>query len=194
MTLSVNDIEVLNTIYNKLSSNLKLSRKDRTVLSEFLYGLPSINKILTERFPLNDLFEVELYSVEQMRPHIQKWIRLFNRLPREISRFGIHAGWLDGQEDDSFWETNVVIEGEFIPTQQLSTRKDDGCLSIGIILKADGTATFKFADLRLAERFTDLYNFNGSWKEAYLLVAKTLQQGWPQTKFPLEFEQFLTKE
>lgn len=187
LTLSVRDIEILKNAKHKLNLRKRLSSDERDVLDNLLAGLPPSEILLNEKFPLDERFEIKIFDIEESWPQIEKWIDLFNSLPKETSFTGVHAMWID----DDFWKRNVIIEVSFIPTLAHSKRKDNK--SIYLSLKIDGTALFKFNLIKDAENFPELYQFNGSWKDAYLLVVKTLQQGWPQTKFPKEFEQFLKK-
>jgi len=184
--LTVQDIEILKKAQRKLFHHKRLSPDERYVLDSLLDSLPASETLLNEKFPLDEHFEIKIFDIEEMWPQLNKWIELFNSLP-----IGTHVGFIGVEDDRDFWRRNVIIEGTFIPSIVYSRRKKDQ--NILIYLKIDGTATFGFSKVKDAENFPDLYAFNGSWKEAYLLVIKTLQQGWPQTKFPTEFEQLLKK-
>jgi hypothetical protein len=191
LTLALKDIDALNKIQTKLYQKKRLSSEERYILDAFLQNLPSTSDLLKEKFPLDELFEIKLFDIKEMRLHMEKWINLFNALPKNANMHLPSAGWFDAEEDPLFWKRNVIIEAEFIPS--LAYSKKESFRTIGLNLKTDGTAYFVFDLLDDAKAFPELYQFNGSWKEAYLFVVKTLQQGWPQTKFPEEFEQFLKK-
>lgn len=193
LTLTVKDIEVLKKAQSKLYSGKRLSSDERSTLDNFLASLPSPATLLKEKFPLDENFEIKVFNIEEMWPHMKKWLDLFNSLPKNGDEYHPSAGWLDAEEDDTFWKRNVIIEAEFIPSLAFSKREDKGDRTIGIFLKTDGTAEFVFWQVRDAEQYPDLYSFKGSWKEAYLLTVKTLQQGWPQTKFPEELLPLLKK-
>jgi hypothetical protein len=126
-----------------------------------------------------------------MWPHLEKWVALFNNLPKNGNELSVHAGLISADDSVELVRKNIIMSGSFIPSIAYSRRRKGEIKNIGFDLKTDGTATFQFWRIEDAENFPDLYNFNGSWKDAYLLTIKTLQQGWPQTKFPTEFEQFL---
>jgi hypothetical protein len=60
-------------------------------------------------------------------------------------------------------------------------------------LKDDGSAKFWFPTFEDAEQYPELFNFRGTWKEAYLLLIETLKNGWPMEEFPDELKLFLKK-
>jgi hypothetical protein len=191
LTLSAKDIDALNKIQSKLYQKKRLSSEDRNVLDSFLQHLPSTSDLLKEKYPIDEQFEIKVFDVKEMLPHMEKWIALFNSLPKNGDDNHPSAGWFDGEEDPSFWKRNVIIEAEFIPSIGFSKRSN--FKTVGLNLKTDGTAFFVFDLLEDARTLPELYQFNGSWKDAYLLVVKTLKEGWPQTMFPKEFEQLLKK-
>lgn len=187
----MDDIATLNQIQTKVWQKKRLSLEDRNLLESFLRNLPTTSDLLKEKFPLEEKFEIKVFDTKEMWPHMEKWINLFNSLPKNGDEYHPSAGWFDAEQDDTFWKRNVIIEAEFIPSIAFSKRKH--FKTVGLNLKTDGTAFFNFDLVDDAKAFPELYQFNGSWKEAYLLAVRTLQQGWPQTKFPDEFEQFLKK-
>jgi hypothetical protein len=192
ITLTVQGIETLKRVQNKLYNRKRLSSDELNALDNFLTSLPPSESLLNEKFPLNESFEIKLFDIEEMWPQLDKWITLFNSLPKNGNPNYPHAGWIDAEEDKDFWSKNIIIEVAFIPSFAYSKRGKEENQVIGLNLKTDGSATFEFWFIEDAENFPELYNFKGSWNEAYLLVVKTLQQGWPQTEFPKEFEQFLS--
>ncbi|WP_144915182.1 hypothetical protein [Mucilaginibacter frigoritolerans] len=193
LTLTVQNAAILKKAQNKIYNQKCLTSKERDVLGNFLTSLPSCETLLNEKFPLSEEFEIKIFDIEAIWPQLQKWIALFKNLPKNGNTHYPNAGWIDAEEDKDFWRRNVIIKVAFVPSFQYSKKDEDENKIIGLNLKTDGTAQFEFWMIEDAENFPDLYNFNGSWKEAYLLTVKTLQQGWPQTKFPKEFEQFLKK-
>jgi|SRR6185312_1694301 len=193
LTLTVQDIEILKKAQHKLQNRKPLSSEEDHALDNFLTSLPPPETLLNKKFPLNENFEIKLFDIKQMWPQLEKWIGLFNSLPKNGNAHYSNAGWIDAEEDKDFWKRNVIIDVTFIPSFSYSKRCEGENRIVGLSLKTDGTAAFQFWIVEDAENFPELYNFKGSWREAYLLVVKTLQQGWPQTKFPKEFEQFLKK-
>ncbi len=193
LTLTVQDIEILNIAKNRLLSRKQLSSKELYVLSNFLEGLPKAETLLAEKFPLDKKFDIKVLDINQVWPHLERWLSLFNHLPKNgLSNFP-RAYWVDAEEDKCFWKKNVIIEAAFIPSLAYSKKNEARGQIVRLALKTDGTAIFRFSATEDAEAFPDLYLFDGSWKEAYILTVKTLRQGWPQTKFPKEFEPFLKK-
>ncbi len=191
LTLKIKDIEFLNNVQKKLISRKSLTSTQQDALSVFLAHLPATEKLLSERVSLDETFEIKILDMKEMWPHLNKWLDLFNSLPKNGHSHYPYACWLDADESPELTAKNVVIEVVFVPSLAYSKRDFDGDKTIDIHLKTDGTAAFALRTLEDTDNFPELYNFSGSWKEAYLLTVKTLQQGWPQTTFPKEFEQFL---
>jgi hypothetical protein len=193
LTLTVTDIATLKKAENKIHDRKPLNANERYALTNFLASLPSSETLLNEKFPLDETFEIKVFDIQEMWPHMEKWISLFNDLPKNGSKFYPNAGWLDAEESKDFWKTNVIIVASFIPSFAYSKRNKGENQIIAVNLKTDGTATFQFWTVEDAKDFPELYNFKGTWKEAYLLTVKTLMEGWPHTKFPEEFEPLLKK-
>ena len=193
LTLLVKDAQVLNEIKIKLINQHRLSSIQHNILSSFLSHLPPTETLLSEKFLLSDeAFEIKVFDIEEIWPHLHKWIDLFNKLPKNWSRYP-KAGWIDADKDGDVWARNAIIEIVFIPSLEYSKKNKKDNKIISLYLKTDGTAIFELYTIKDTENFPELYNFKGSWKEAYFLVVKTLQQGWPQTQFPVELKQFLKK-
>lgn len=191
LNLAVRDIAVLNAIADKIDHSKEITDDERQQLCIFLYGLPVTETLLQEKFPLEDEFEVNVFSIGEMKPHLEKWIQLFERLPNNGSSIYPSAGWVDGDNNPDFWRENRIIFASFIPSYKYSQLRDGLGLPLTLYLITDGTASVEIYTMEEAEMFPHLYKFKGSWKEAYLLVVKTLKEGWPQTKFPRELEQLL---
>lgn len=81
----------------------------------------------------------------------------------------------------------------FAPSYAYNSAKTAHDPAYEVQLKGDGTASFELPTLQDAQRYPELYNFRGSWKEAYLLLIETLKNGWPMEEFPEELQQFLKK-
>lgn len=183
----------MNQVQKKLTKSTPLTDEEDLALDAFLTNIPKAKQLLADKYPLDEQFEVQVFDFDAMIPHFDKWCNLFEALPKNGATHYPNAGWFDAREDKNFWKRGVVIEASFIPSLEFYRRGEKGNQIIGINLKVDGTATFEFWMIEDAEKFPELYNFRGSWKEAYLLTVKTLQEGWPQTKFPPELESLLKK-
>jgi len=193
VTLAVQDIATLNKIHAKIYEKKRLSPDDRSFLDLFLRGLPNAFNLLHEKCPLDEQFEVKVFDVKEMQPHFEKWIALFRGLPKNGNPDYPYAYLFDVEQNTRFWKTSVVIEVAFVPSFEFSKRYDKSSRTIELSLKVDGTASFDLYLISDIEQYPELYNFKGSWKEAYLLVVKTLKQGWPMEEFPDELKPFLKK-
>ncbi|MFA5987733.1 MAG: hypothetical protein WC797_03745 [Candidatus Paceibacterota bacterium] len=189
--LTVKNIEILNAIQNKSYQKVPLTDDERYALDDFLQNLPSTKDLFADRTPIDELFVVDLFDSDEMQMHLEKWVSLFQSLPKNGSNTYPSAGWIFPEEDCDFWKRKVIIEAEFLPSLTYSRKEENQ--AIGLNLKIDGTAVFNLILVEDVETFPELYNFKGTWMEAYLLTVKTLKEGWPQTKFPKELEQFLPK-
>lgn len=186
INLRIRDINILNDIRKALYKHQSLSIEQQDILSEFLLNLPKAVSLLKEKVPLNQTINVELLETDKISPVLKKWEALFNNLP----------GWdfcpicyiVDKDDLDALKE-NVLIIAIFSPSYSYNLiHKGEG---YEVWLKSDGTSQFKLPSLEDAELFPELYNFKGSWKEAYLLLIETLQKGWPMEEFPKELQKFL---
>jgi hypothetical protein len=193
LTLTVKDIEILKKAQSKIYLRKRLSSDERVILCNFLESLPLPETILNEKLPIDERFEIKLFDIEQMWPQLDKWLALFNNLPKNGSKLSVHAGWISADDSEELVRKNIIISGAFVPSLQYSKKAKGENKIIGFNLKTDGTAEFQFWRVEDAGNFPELYKFTGSWKEAYLLVVKTLQEGWPQTQFPEELLPLLKK-
>lgn len=191
LTLKIKDIELLNNIKTKLHLRKPLTSYQKDMLYIFLNDLPLTEKLISERVSFDETFEIKIVDIKELWPQLDKWLCLFNNLPKNGHSHYPYACWVDAEDSAELSRQNVIIEVVFMPSLDYSKRKFDGDKTVDIHLKTDGTAIFVLRTLEDVENFPELYNFKGSWKEAYVLLIKTLQQGWPQQKFPKEFEQFL---
>jgi hypothetical protein len=188
--LKIKDIESLNTIQQKLHSashlGKNLTKKEKEMLAAFLSGLPSANNLLSkdlgELTPFELSFEVKVWDLNPILPHLEQWRTLFSGFP---SRSGpVQAKIVDSIEEDNadVVKENVIIESYFAPSLAHSNKGR----YISIFLKTDGTARFLFDTIEDLNDFPELYNFKGSWKEAYLIVTEILNKGWIQDVPSLE--------
>lgn len=189
LTLSIKDIEILNNIYSKLACNQSLTLQERNELKTFLWGMPSTKLLLNEKVPLGEDFQLNVLDIKHTEPILEKWFSLFNGLSKLSEKFKVEAVWKYSNEDDTFWEKGILIEVKFMPASTFTQNEQDN--RIRLVLNADSTAFFEVLFVEQAKEFPELYNFKGSWENAYLLTLKALSKGWPRIGFPEKFEQFL---
>jgi hypothetical protein len=194
-TLKIKDIEILNEIRNHLDRNWSLSSDHLEHLTSFLAHLPPTKHLLSEKTSFDTELEIETMDISEVWPHLEKWIDLFNSLPKNGTRHYPSAGWINADEGDAvekLIQANIIIEVIFIPSFAYSKKEYEIERSFALHLKTDGTAIFVLKTLDDTANFPELYQFNASWKEAYILLVKTLHRGWPQTKFPEELKKLIS--
>lgn len=191
LILTLKEIVSLNEIKSKISNDKALSTAENQVLSNFFCALPKAKKILVNRPPDDRIAAVEVFDFEEIKPHLKRWIELFNNLPKNGGKQLPYA-WITISDDYESLKDDVIISVAFVPSIKVSHKRGLKRL-ININLKINGTASFTLNCRDDHRTFEELSNFTGSWRDAYLLTVKTLQQGWPQTKFPKEFEMLLRK-
>ncbi|MEO6523800.1 MAG: hypothetical protein ABIN91_19105 [Mucilaginibacter sp.] len=177
ITLALRNAKILNAAQSKFLNRSKLSSRERAALNTLLSSLSFQDNAIEEGL------EIIIFDINEMRLHLETWIKLFNSLPNNGDEFFPYASLYD-LSDTEYLNGNIGLVA-FIPTI-FHNEKDGLEKIINIHLRVDGTAAFAFNNPDDAQNFPTLFNFSGSWKEAYLLTVKTLQQGWPQTKFPEE--------
>lgn len=188
LTLKIRDIHTLNEIQKSLGEQQSLTEKQQNILSDFLIQLKTTNALLIERTPLIDQFEIDLWNMKIVQQHLEQWEGLFSQLP----------GWDYSPtcivyDEDAIEQLRkgIIMGVVFAPSMAYNTRRAKEGYEVH--LKDDGTATFWFPTFEDAEAYPDLYNFKGSWKEAYLLLIETLKKGWPMEEFPEELKPLLKK-
>ncbi len=187
LTLTIANINILNTIQIKLSKPQPLTKDEQKYLSCFLAQIPSSKELLLNNVPLDAQFEVNPWDSDKLEVDLEKWIKLFNGIP----------GWdycpfcrLVSNDDIEMLSKNVIVIVPFAPSMAYNTICQEG---YKVLLKDDGSAIFRLPALKDAEQYPELHNFKGTWKEAYLLLIETLKKGWPMEEFPEELQQFLKK-
>jgi hypothetical protein len=190
ITLTVSNVSRLNHLQSRLADNESISLEDKLYLSEFLSQLPSTNKLLAEKTPLEESLSVSLWDTLQIEAELEKWRQLFEKIP----------GWdycpcccVVDNDNLELLQQNVVMFAWFAPSYVYNSTRTTHDPAYEIWLKGDGTASFELPTLQDAEQYPELYNFKGSWKEAYYLLIETLKNGWPMEEFPEELQQFLKK-
>jgi hypothetical protein len=188
ITLTISEIDRLNSIQNLLSRNKSVSTEDKVYLAEFLNQIPTVQSLLADKTPLSEAFEICVWDMHQLEVSMEKWRKLFAKTPGwDYSSFC----YLVVQEDKTMLSKNVIAIAQFAPS--MAYNLDASKEGYEVWLKDDGTALFFLPTLADAEKYPELYNFKGSWKEAYLLLIETLKKGWPMEEFPDELKPFLKK-
>jgi hypothetical protein len=95
------------------------------------------------------------------------------------------------EEDKVMLSKNVIVITQFAPS--MSRNLDTSKRGFELWFKDDGMALFWLPTLEDAEKYSDLYNFKGSWKEAYMLLLETWKKGWPMEEFPEQLRLLLKK-
>lgn len=194
LTLLIKDIETLNIAQQKLNKNQHLTGQETECLIHLLNNLPSTAMILLEKLRFDEKINIDVCDLQLIDQDIDKWLQLFNKIPKLGGDHHPIALFADADEQPFYWKNKVIIEVSFVPSYMANRKKDRADKIICLLLKVDGTAIFQMTSFQLAEEYKDLFLFNGSWHEAYIMLIKVLKKGWPQTKFPAEFEQFLKSE
>jgi hypothetical protein len=190
ITLTISDFSRLEYLQLRLADNKSISTIDKIFLADFLLQLPSTNKLLLEKTPFDENLQVSLWDTSQIETGLENWRQLFERIP----------GWdycpccfLVDNENLALLRQNVVMFAWFAPSYVYNSTRTTHDPAYEIRLKGDGSASFELPTLKDAQQYPELYNFKGSWKEAYYLLIETLKKGWPMEEFPEELQQFLKK-
>ena len=188
LTLTISDVARLNSIQKHLVDDKPISNADRVYVAEILAQIPTVEAVLTNKISLDETFEVYAWDTEKLETNTEKWRKLFGQTP----------GWdytaycyLVVQEDRDMLNKNVIAIAQFAPS--MAHNLDTSKRGYEVWLKDDGSALFWLPTLQDAEKYPELYNFRGTWKEAYLLLIETLKKGWPMEEFPEELLPFLKK-
>lgn len=189
VTLTIQSIESLNLIRTKLIDQQALTLIEQNCLVELLGQLPSTKNLLAKKLRLQEPLQVSMWNMEKINILLKKWIELFENIP----------GYdycpcclpVSGKEDRNLLQNHVIMVAAFAPS--MSYNLDDNNDGYEVLLKENGTASFWLPTLKDAEQYPELYNFKGTWKEAYLLLIETLKKGWPMDEFPDELKSFLKK-
>lgn len=186
LTLTISNISYLQTIQSRLAKNKPISTVDKAFLAEFLAQLPTADTLMIDKIPLDKTFNVTFW--DHSKENLRCWVELFAQTP----------GWdytafcyMTAETDRDMLSKNVIAIAQFAPS--MSHNLDNKKRAYEVWLKDNGSAVFYLPTLEDAEKFPDMYNFKGTWKEAYLLLIETLKKGWPMEEFPEELQQFLKK-
>jgi hypothetical protein len=190
ITLTISNIDRLNSIQQLLVSQLSISKEDKLFLSTFLSQIPETANLLEDKISFDEKITIGLFNMSLIDCSLKKWQNLFGNLP----------GWdycpycfFVDNDLPGLLQKNIIIVACFAPSFSYNSHRSPDEKPYEVHLKDDGTATFYLPTLNDAKQYPELYNFNGTWKEAYLLLIETLKKGWPMEEFPEELQQFLKK-
>lgn len=190
LTLKIKDIQNLNEIKKSLSDKQPLTEKQQTNLIHFLSQLPQTENLFLEQTSLDEQFDARLWEVGKIDNHLDQWERLFGNLP----------GWdycpicaVVDNDNVEMLRKNVIMFAVFAPSYAYNCIRSSEERGYEVWLKDDGTAQFHVPTLTDAEAYPELYNFKGTWKEAYYILIETLKKGWPMEEFPEELLPLLKK-
>ncbi|WP_259071888.1 hypothetical protein HDF24_11450 [Mucilaginibacter sp. X4EP1] len=186
IALTISNIDRLNLIQKRLAQLRSISNEDKVFLSSFLAQIPEVHLFLKDKVPLD--YSLTVTAWDQQDEILQQWVTLFGNLPGwEYCPFSA----IVGSEDIELLKRSIVIIAFFAPSYTHNTNQAKEGYEVH--LKDDGTAIFLLPTLEDVEKYPELYNFKGTWKEAYLLLIETLKKGWPMEEFPEELKPFLKK-
>jgi hypothetical protein len=186
ITLTIKDIDLLKSTQKSLLDSRILTLEQQIHLSQFLSQIPTSENFLLDKIALDELIEVHVWDMDNLQGQLEKWRRLFGNIPG----YDYVSSWMVQQGEVDLLNKNVILTVDFAPSASYNASHLDGFY---IYLKDDGTARFQLPTLQDAEQYPELYNFKGTWKEAYLLLIETLKKGWRMEEFPEEFERLLKK-
>jgi hypothetical protein len=189
LTFTVTDIQRLNSIKTLLYNKQSLTTVEQEYLLDFLIQVPTPNTDLLKDIALDEPIEVRVWDVIKIDEVLKKWRMLLMTLPG--FDFAPFVEIIDQTSAPRLFHKNIILSGWFSPT--LAHNEFEGSEPFEIHLKDNGTASFWFPTFEDAEQYPELYNFKGSWKEAYLLLIETMKKGWPMEEFPKELLPLLKK-
>ena len=188
LTLTIRNIGRLNKLQKRLAENKPIAQIDKTYLSEFLSQIPPASSLLLGKKPLDLILDIPAW--DRHDDMLRLWLELLENLP----------GWnycpfafLVDNDNLDLLHQNVLIVAWFAPSYSYNCIRSSESRAYEVWLKDNGAAVFQLPTLEDAEKFPELYNFKGTWKEAYLLLIETLKKGWPMEEFPEELKPFLKK-
>ena len=189
LTLKFSNLVALNAIQKAIAAEQPLDKGQIATLSFFLQQLPTTEELLIEKTPLDEVFEVDLWIYQKVCDHIERWEALFSNIPGYDYAASCHYVRMD---NIPLLKERVVLNATFAPTMAYNLNEEN-FEGYEIHLKDDGTAVFWLPTLEDAQQYPELYNFKGTWKDAYYLLIETLKKGWPMEEFPEELLPLLKK-
>jgi len=188
ITLTTQNISFLKRIQGLLSLKKPLSAKEMTFLNKFLCQISVNQEVILDRTFIDECLKVSVWDINHLERILEKWKKLFNNIPGYD--FAPNC-YLLKHNTSELTRKQVIMVAAFAPSLSYNSIITNEAYEIH--LKEDGTGYFWFPTFEDAKKYPHLFNFNGSWKEAYLLLIETLKQGWPMEEFPKELQQFLKK-
>ncbi|QTE35869.1 hypothetical protein J3L18_22355 [Mucilaginibacter gossypii] len=193
ISLLITDIDQLIAINSKLLMGEALTPTDLQSLTSFLSNLPNVENLLTDNVALDLPLSILLWDTDKIDAILDQWEVLFKNIPSyNNSTLCIRTN----NKEAVLLNLNTLIVTMFSPSLSYAMDLENIAINHGgfeVHLKDDGSAKFNLPTLQDAEAYPELYNFKGSWKEAYYLLIETLKKGWPMEEFPEELQQFLKK-
>ena len=188
ITITIKETNTILAISKNLLDNRKLSGLQQTFLSNILSQILTAESTMIEESLPEDI-EILSSDRNESQNLLLQWRNLFNNIPG--FNFAPNC-YILTHDSNSLVYKNVVMIAAFAPS--MSYNKILSNEAYEVRFKDDGTARFWFPTFEDAEQYPKLFNFKGSWKEAYLLLIDTLKKGWPMEKFPEELQKFLPKD
>ncbi len=185
--LTISDIDYVNQIQINLAKGQTLTTDQADYLAQFLANIPA-SELLLAQMSTPELIEFSTWDKQKLDESLAEWEKLWLNIPG--FDFAPNCYILDNDSPELL-ARGFVMTALFAPS--LAYNMVNGKDAYHVMLKADGTATFEFPTFEDAQEYPELFNFKGSWKEAYYLLIETLKNGWPMEEFPPELQQFLKK-
>jgi hypothetical protein len=177
----------LNFLQNRLSKSCQISKVGEQFLSKTPTDVHSAESQFARKDSLTNAFY--FYALEEQAAILQNWFDLLNLAPgNSYARYRC----LVIAEYPLLFCNEIIIITRFSPSIAHHLNKAER--SCELWFKGDNTAIFWLPTLKDAETFPELYDFKGSWKEAYLLLLKVWQRNWPIEEFSEELLKFLLKK
>jgi hypothetical protein len=186
IALTISKIDLLNRINSKLTQEQILTKNERLYLLNFLSQLPTTQELLKNHIPTEGPIVIKTWETEKLEHTLQSWKILLDNIPG----YDYVSCWFVQQGERELLMQNIVMTLSFAPSMSYNHSNIN---PIWLYFKDDGTANFNFEKLENVEEYPELYNFKGTWKEAYYLLIETLKKGWPMEEFPEELLPLLKK-
>lgn len=190
--LHSDDWDSLINIQRKLALRLPLTQHELDTLAFFLGSLPPPEAFTFSEKDIPDTLGVTFVNDKELRELTDRWVMLFKKLPYSTTPIDI-GSWIDvvksgnASQVSLFIFNNTFIVVDFYPTPLYAEQN----ICFEVVLRNDGSAIFEYSDEmneQEAQDFPLFGTFQGSWKEAYLLIIQTLLAHWPKEEFPKEFQ------
>lgn len=185
-TLRLGDLLQLNEIQETIKHNQQLSTQQLRVIEYFLKQLPFAQHLKIEAASFDDEITLNLINDPILQDTVNDWQQLFTNIP----------GWdfcplchFVDNDDIELVNKNIILVANFSPSYAYNLIPEARAYEVR--LKGDGTATFWVPTKEDENKYPELLQFKGTWKEAYTHLIATLQKGWPKEEFPQELRKYL---